>query len=80
MSQGAQIVKKKRPPVKEEDIKGARNKLGTKAKIQSKTYQVLHQCEQEGTAAPSVFSTTRTGQETVFTKGEESQTKSVFSK
>ncbi|XP_067854411.1 musculoskeletal embryonic nuclear protein 1-like isoform X2 [Heptranchias perlo] len=44
MSQGAQIVKKKRPPVKEEDIKGARNKLGTKAKIQSKTYQVLHQC------------------------------------
>uniref|UniRef100_UPI00398E3F37 musculoskeletal embryonic nuclear protein 1b n=1 Tax=Pristiophorus japonicus TaxID=55135 RepID=UPI00398E3F37 len=80
MSQKAQVVKKKRPPMKEEDIKGARNKLGTKQKIQSKTYQVLQQCEQEGVVAPSVFSAVRTGDETVFTKSAEEPPKSVFSK
>ncbi|XP_078066206.1 musculoskeletal embryonic nuclear protein 1-like [Mustelus asterias] len=80
MSQEAHVVKKKRPPMKEEDIKGARNKLGTEKKIQSKTYQVLKQCEQEGAVAPSVFSSARTGQETAFTKGAEDQPKSVFSK
>ncbi|XP_048403475.1 musculoskeletal embryonic nuclear protein 1-like [Stegostoma tigrinum] len=80
MSQEAHVVKKKRPPMKEEDIKGARNKLGKEQKVQSKTYRVLQQCEQEGGAAPSVFSTMRTGQETVFAKGAAEQPKSVFSK
>ncbi|XP_051873611.1 musculoskeletal embryonic nuclear protein 1-like [Pristis pectinata] len=80
MSQEVQVVKKKRPPMKEEDIKGARNRLGTKQAIQSKTYQVMRQCEQEGLAAPSVFSAARTGQETVFTKEAEGQPKSIFQK
>ncbi|XP_072928043.1 musculoskeletal embryonic nuclear protein 1-like [Hemitrygon akajei] len=80
MSQEPQIVKKKRPPMKEEDIKGARNKLASKQAVKSKTYQVMRQCEQEGMVAPSVFSAARTGQETVFTKGTEDQPKSIFQK
>ncbi|XP_078270438.1 musculoskeletal embryonic nuclear protein 1-like isoform X2 [Rhinoraja longicauda] len=71
MSQEAQVVKKKRPPMKEEDIKGARNKLSAKQPLKSKTYEVLRQCEREGVVAPSVFSAARTGQETVFSKGAE---------
>ncbi|GCC36196.1 musculoskeletal embryonic nuclear protein 1-like [Chiloscyllium punctatum] len=80
MSQEVHVVKKKRPPMKEEDIKGARSKLGKEQKVQSKTYRVMQQCEKEGGAAPSVFSAVRTGQETVFTKGTTDQPKSVFSK
>ncbi|CAM2117084.1 unnamed protein product [Caretta caretta] len=53
MSQAAP-VKKKRPPVKEEDLKGARGKLSTNQQIKSKTYQVMKQCEQEGSVAPSI--------------------------
>ncbi|XP_048346223.1 store-operated calcium entry regulator STIMATE-like isoform X2 [Sphaerodactylus townsendi] len=71
-------VKKKRPPVKEEDLRGAKGKLSGNQEIKSKTYQVMKQCEQAGTAAPSVFSRDRTGGETVFDKPKEEPAKSVF--
>ncbi|XP_054833194.1 musculoskeletal embryonic nuclear protein 1 [Eublepharis macularius] len=77
MSQAAP-VKKKRPPVKEEDLKGAKGKLSSNQEIKSKTYQVMKQCEQAGAAAPSVFSQDRTGVETVFDKPKEGPAKSVF--
>ncbi|KAK9406267.1 musculoskeletal embryonic nuclear protein 1 [Crotalus adamanteus] len=77
MSQPAP-VKKKRPPVKEEDLKGARGKLSSQQEIKSKTYQVMRQCEQAGSAAPSVFSRECTGGETVFDKPKSEPTKSVF--
>uniref|UniRef100_A0A8C8VFT8 Musculoskeletal embryonic nuclear protein 1 n=1 Tax=Pelusios castaneus TaxID=367368 RepID=A0A8C8VFT8_9SAUR len=67
-SAGAAPVKKKRPPMKEEDLKGAKGKLSSNQNIKSKTYQVMKQCEQEGSVAPSVFSQARTGGETVFEK------------
>uniref|UniRef100_H2ZYI6 Musculoskeletal embryonic nuclear protein 1 n=1 Tax=Latimeria chalumnae TaxID=7897 RepID=H2ZYI6_LATCH len=75
--QEPQVIKKKRPVMKEEDIKGARSKLGTKTEVRSKTYQVLQECEQAGSVAPSVFSANRTGQETVFDKPKEPP-KSIF--
>lgn len=34
-------IKKKRPPVKEEDLKGARGSLSKNQEIKSKTYQVM---------------------------------------
>ncbi|XP_030914042.1 musculoskeletal embryonic nuclear protein 1 isoform X1 [Geospiza fortis] len=71
-------VKKKRPPVKEEDLKGARGNLTKNQEIKSKTYQVMRQCEQMGSAAPSVFSGARTGGETVFEKPKDEPAKSVF--
>ncbi|OXB60691.1 hypothetical protein ASZ78_011531 [Callipepla squamata] len=40
----AEPVKKKRPPVKEEDLKGARGNLSKNQEIKSKTYQVMKQC------------------------------------
>ncbi|XP_045153558.1 musculoskeletal embryonic nuclear protein 1 [Echinops telfairi] len=61
-------IKKKRPPVREEDLKGARGNLGKNQEIRSKTYQVMRACEQAGSTAPSVFSGSRTGTETVFEK------------
>uniref|UniRef100_A0A8B9TIF9 Musculoskeletal embryonic nuclear protein 1 n=1 Tax=Anas platyrhynchos TaxID=8839 RepID=A0A8B9TIF9_ANAPL len=71
-------VKKKRPPVKEEDLKGARGNLSKNQEIKSKTYQVMKQCEQMGSAAPSIFSRDRTGGETVFEKPKDEPAKSVF--
>uniref|UniRef100_A0A8C3F217 Musculoskeletal embryonic nuclear protein 1 n=1 Tax=Corvus moneduloides TaxID=1196302 RepID=A0A8C3F217_CORMO len=71
-------VKKKRPPVKEEDLKGARGNLTKNQEIKSKTYQVMRQCEQMGCAAPSIFSRARTGGETVFEKPKDEPAKSVF--
>ncbi|XP_005547440.1 musculoskeletal embryonic nuclear protein 1 isoform X1 [Macaca nemestrina] len=71
-------IKKKRPPVKEEDLKGARGNLTKNQEIKSKTYQVMRECEQAGSAAPSVFSRTRTGTETVFEKPKAGPAKSVF--
>lgn len=71
-------IKKKRPPVKEEDLKGARGNLAKNQAIKSKTYQVMQECEQAGSAAPSVFSRTRTGTETVFEKPKAGPAKSVF--
>uniref|UniRef100_A0A8B9PDA2 Musculoskeletal embryonic nuclear protein 1 n=1 Tax=Apteryx owenii TaxID=8824 RepID=A0A8B9PDA2_APTOW len=71
-------VKKKRPPVKEEDLKGARGNLSKNQEIKSKTYQVMKQCEQMGSAAPSIFSRDRTGGETVFEKPKGEPAKSVF--
>lgn len=37
-------IKKKRPPVKEEDLKGARGNLAKNQEIKSKTYQVMRDC------------------------------------
>lgn len=71
-------IKKKRPPVKEEDLKGARGTLAKNQDIKSKTYQVMRDYEQAGSAAPSVFSRNRTGTETVFEKPKEGPAKSVF--
>ncbi|KAM9592957.1 musculoskeletal embryonic nuclear protein 1 [Trichechus inunguis] len=71
-------IKKKRPAVKEEDLKGARENLTKNQEIKSKTYQVMRDCEQAGFAAPSVFSGARTGTETVFEKPKAGPTKSVL--
>ncbi|XP_054564135.1 musculoskeletal embryonic nuclear protein 1-like [Eptesicus fuscus] len=71
-------IKKKRPPVMEEDLKRARGNLTKNQVIKSKTYQVMQECEQAGVAAPSVFSRTRTGTETVFDKPKAGPAKSVF--
>ncbi|NP_001165126.1 musculoskeletal embryonic nuclear protein 1 [Xenopus laevis] len=71
-------VKKKRPPMKEEDLKGAKNKLAHQVPIKSKTYQVMKECEQSGTMAPSVFSQNKTGGETAFDKPKAGPAKSVF--
>lgn len=71
-------IKKKRPPVKEEDLKGARGSLSKNQEIKSKTYQVMRDYEQAGSAAPSIFSRNRTGTETVFEKPKEGPAKSVF--
>ncbi|XP_033821888.1 musculoskeletal embryonic nuclear protein 1b [Periophthalmus magnuspinnatus] len=83
MSQTGEVKKKKRPPMKEEDLKGARSKLGLKGEAKSKTYEVMVECERMGKVAPSVFSGVRTGTETVLEKAD-SATKtpgaSVFSK
>ncbi|XP_069045739.1 musculoskeletal embryonic nuclear protein 1-like isoform X1 [Lepisosteus oculatus] len=80
MSQPEEVKKKKRPAMKEEDLKGARSKLGLKGEVKSKTYEVMMECERAGKAAPSVFSGVRTGTETVFDKPKEQQPKSVFGK
>ncbi|XP_059385315.1 musculoskeletal embryonic nuclear protein 1-like [Carassius carassius] len=63
-----EVKKKKRPVVKEEDLKGARSKLGLKGEIKSKTYEVMVDCEHLGKVAPSVFSGVRSGSETVLEK------------
>ncbi|TSV54874.1 Musculoskeletal embryonic nuclear protein 1 [Bagarius yarrelli] len=79
MSQTGEVKKKKRPPVKEEDLKGARSKLGLKGEVKSKTYEVMVECERMGKTAPSVFSGLRTGGETVLDKPK-APSGSVFSK
>ncbi|XP_053725213.1 store-operated calcium entry regulator STIMATE-like isoform X2 [Synchiropus splendidus] len=63
-----EVKKKKRPPMKEEDLKGARSKLGLKGEVKSKTYEVMAECERAGKVAPSVFSGVRTGTETCLEK------------
>ncbi|XP_023810752.1 store-operated calcium entry regulator STIMATE isoform X2 [Oryzias latipes] len=77
-----EIKKKKRPPVKEEDLKGARSKLGLKGEVKSKTYEVMVECERMGKVAPSVFSGVRTGGETVLSKPADAKdpAASVFTK
>lgn len=44
LHQSGEIKKKKRPPMKEEDLKGARSKLGLKGEVKSKTYEVMVEC------------------------------------
>ncbi|XP_029006666.1 musculoskeletal embryonic nuclear protein 1b [Betta splendens] len=81
MSQPTEVKKKKRPPMKEEDLKGARSKLGLKGEVKSKTYEVMVECERQGKVAPSVFSGVRTGAETVLDKpSAKAPGASVFSK
>uniref|UniRef100_A0A3P8V515 Musculoskeletal embryonic nuclear protein 1 n=1 Tax=Cynoglossus semilaevis TaxID=244447 RepID=A0A3P8V515_CYNSE len=81
MSQQGEVKRKKRPPMKEEDLKGARNKLGLKGEVKSKTYEVMVECRM-GKVAPSVFSGVRTGTETVLEKPAAAKTPgaSVFGK
>ncbi|KAG7229603.1 hypothetical protein INR49_012641 [Caranx melampygus] len=82
MSQPVEVKKKKRPPMKEEDLKGARSKLGLKGEVKSKTYEVMVECERMGKVAPSVFSGVRTGTETSLDKAAAAKAPgaSVFSK
>ncbi|KAF3689548.1 Musculoskeletal embryonic nuclear protein 1 [Channa argus] len=82
MSQPGEVKKKKRPPMKEEDLKGARNKLGLKGEVKSKTYEVMVECERMGKVAPSVFSGVRRGTETALEKSAAAKAPgaSVFSK
>lgn len=82
MSQPGEVKKKKRPPMKEEDLKGARSKLGLKGEVKSKTYEVMMECERMGKVAPSVFSGVRSGTETALDKGASAKAPgaSVFSK
>nr|ACI68392.1 Musculoskeletal embryonic nuclear protein 1 [Salmo salar]ADM15995.1 Musculoskeletal embryonic nuclear protein 1 [Salmo salar] len=68
MSQPVEVKKKKRPVMKEEDLKGARSKLGLKGEPKSKTYEVMVECERMGKVAPSVFSGVKSGGETVLEK------------
>ncbi|XP_010746824.3 store-operated calcium entry regulator STIMATE isoform X2 [Larimichthys crocea] len=63
-----EVKKKKRPPMKEEDLKGARSKLGLKGEVKSKTYEVMVECERMGKVAPSVFAGVRSGTETALDK------------
>lgn len=51
-------VKKKRPPVKEEDLKGARGNLAKNQEIKSKTYQVMRDY---GECSPGRVGGTRVG-------------------
>lgn len=44
LPQPGEVKKKKRPPMKEEDLKGARSKLGLKGEAKSKTYEVMVEC------------------------------------
>uniref|UniRef100_A0A3Q1IX59 Musculoskeletal embryonic nuclear protein 1 n=1 Tax=Anabas testudineus TaxID=64144 RepID=A0A3Q1IX59_ANATE len=80
--QPGEVKKKKRPPVKEEDLKGARSKLGLKGEVKSKTYEVMMECERMGKVAPSVFSGVRMGTETALDKPAAAKAPggSVFSK
>ncbi|XP_028302272.1 musculoskeletal embryonic nuclear protein 1b [Gouania willdenowi] len=80
MSQPNEVKRKKRPPMKEEDLKGARSKLGLKGEAKSKTYEVMAECERMGKVAPSVFSSVRTGGETVLDTPSKAAGASVFSK
>uniref|UniRef100_A0A8C1QQ55 Musculoskeletal embryonic nuclear protein 1 n=1 Tax=Cyprinus carpio TaxID=7962 RepID=A0A8C1QQ55_CYPCA len=66
--EGCEGVLSKRPVVKEEDLKGARSKLGLKGEVKSKTYEVMVECERMGKVAPSVFSGVGSGSETVLEK------------
>uniref|UniRef100_A0A667Z7N8 Musculoskeletal embryonic nuclear protein 1 n=1 Tax=Myripristis murdjan TaxID=586833 RepID=A0A667Z7N8_9TELE len=68
MLQPGEVKKKKRPVMKEEDLKGARSKLGLKGEVKSKTYEVMVECERMGKVAPSVFSNVRSGSETALTQ------------
>ncbi|XP_062321260.1 musculoskeletal embryonic nuclear protein 1a [Osmerus eperlanus] len=57
-----------RPEVREEDLVEAKDKLGLKGEVKSKTFEVMEECERVGKAAPSVFSGVRSGAETAFNK------------
>ncbi|XP_017335732.1 musculoskeletal embryonic nuclear protein 1a [Ictalurus punctatus] len=58
----------KRPEVRNEDLIQAKDKLASGTTVKSKTFEVMEECEREGKVAPSVFSTVRSGGETVFNK------------
>lgn len=51
--QPGEVKKKKRPPMKEEDLKGARSKLGLKGEVKSKTYEVMVECGESVNILPS---------------------------
>ncbi|XP_048872143.1 musculoskeletal embryonic nuclear protein 1-like [Brienomyrus brachyistius] len=63
-----QLEKQNRPVMREEDLIGARETLGSKGPLRSKTFEVMDECERAGKAAPSVFSGVRSGAETAFQK------------
>ncbi|KAJ8265365.1 hypothetical protein COCON_G00144640 [Conger conger] len=57
-----------RPVMKEEDLKGAKDQLGQRGEVKSKTFEVMEECERVGKVAPSVFSGLRSGGETALNK------------
>ncbi|XP_012691700.2 musculoskeletal embryonic nuclear protein 1a [Clupea harengus] len=57
-----------RPEVRDEDLLEARDQLGQKKEMKSKTFEVMEECERAGKSAPSVFSKVRSGAETAFNK------------
>ncbi|XP_035238814.1 musculoskeletal embryonic nuclear protein 1a [Anguilla rostrata] len=61
-------LQKQRPVMNEEDLKGARDKLGMGGEVKSKTFEVMEECERVGKVAPSVFSGLRSGAETALNK------------
>ncbi|KAJ8408143.1 hypothetical protein AAFF_G00263710 [Aldrovandia affinis] len=61
-------LRKQRPDMTEEDLKGARDRLGQKGEVKGKTFEVMEECERAGKAAPSVFSGLRSGAETALNK------------
>ncbi|KAG5838343.1 hypothetical protein ANANG_G00222740 [Anguilla anguilla] len=61
-------LNKQRPVMNEDDLKGARDKLGMGGEVKSKTFEVMEECERVGKVAPSVFSGLRSGGETALNK------------
>ncbi|TRY54974.1 hypothetical protein DNTS_020731 [Danionella cerebrum] len=68
MSQQGKNGEGKKPEVKAEDLIEARDSLAFGTEVKSKTFEVMQECERAGKAAPSVFSTVRSGSETALTK------------
>ncbi|XP_059924555.1 musculoskeletal embryonic nuclear protein 1a [Gadus macrocephalus] len=66
--QGEDDGQEQRLAVRDEDLVEAKDKLGTQGPLKSKTYEVMAECEKAGKAAPSVFSSARSGGETAFSK------------
>ncbi|CAL8401853.1 unnamed protein product [Arctogadus glacialis] len=66
--QGEEDGQEQRLAVRDEDLVEAKDKLGTQGPLKSKTYEVMAECEKAGKAAPSVFSSARSGGETAFSK------------
>uniref|UniRef100_UPI00358EA40E musculoskeletal embryonic nuclear protein 1 isoform X2 n=1 Tax=Myxine glutinosa TaxID=7769 RepID=UPI00358EA40E len=69
-----QVVKKKRPPVNPEELKSARSRLGSRTEPRTATARAMEECDKVGVAAPSVFSSLRTGRETAFQGPQDSGT------
>uniref|UniRef100_A0A8C4QV56 Musculoskeletal embryonic nuclear protein 1 n=1 Tax=Eptatretus burgeri TaxID=7764 RepID=A0A8C4QV56_EPTBU len=69
-----QVVKKKRPPVNADELKSARSRLGSRTEPRTATARAMEECEKIGVAAPSVFSSLRTGKETAFQDPQDSVT------
>lgn len=66
--QGEDEGQEQRPEVRDEELVEAKDKLGTRGPMKSKTFEVMEECEKVGKTAPSVFSSAKSGAETAFSK------------